>query len=107
MEWKRKKGKYSVYCGSTWEKKKGSYYILFPFIIHRYLSNPKMWSLSHLPTGMSIGKFRLLKHTKGCGILLKDFDCFLFPTADGVVRAYTQNETGTKIRYILSQWQSL
>ena len=105
MTWKRNKGTYRYASANGWYSDKGSYYISYPFIIHKEPHYSSKWALSHIATGRQIGLFRLLKHAKECGDKLERFNCFLMPTTDAIISAYSENLTKTEILRILTEYR--
>ena len=86
MDWQRKKGTVYIRCKEGMRAMECNHYINYPFVVHREarineetkeISEGRRWTITHMPSGHSIGRFRrLLKSAKALADDLKQWDQF-------------------------------
>jgi hypothetical protein len=113
MKWQRKKGTFKTRIGTSFEETKfqdaeGTYYVKFPFIIHRSLHSQKYWVVAHLASGCSVGpNVKLLKDAKAMGDELHSHPCFQLPSPTLLMEQARKDGSITEIQQTINKYTSM
>ena len=102
MTWQRKKGTHYIRAKAGMLPLDCIHYINYPFAVHREAdvnnetnkaTEGKLWSITHMPSGYSIGHTRrLLKNAKGLADKLRQFSEFYLVDPHTALSSETKTE---------------